>query len=69
MDETTLGAIWNKAEKLAMINDEIIKVPRQGKMQTQRSNVPVNSAKQYYYHRSVYVPFLDHVLAEFESHF
>ena len=69
MDETTIGAIWNKAEKFAMINDEIIKVPRPGKMQTQRSNVPVDSAKQYFYCRSVYVLFLDHVLAEFETHF
>ena len=63
--------VFMKAEELLVevgSSHNTIPVPRLCGRQTQRSNVPCESAEEYY-RRAVYIPFVDHVLAELKSRF
>ena len=54
--------VFMKAEELLVevgLSHDTILVPRQ----TQRSNVPYENAEEYY-HRAVYIPFVEYILAE-----
>ena len=51
-----------------MVSPEEISMPRIVKHQTMRSNVPVESLKNYYLH-NLYYPFLNRVILELEQRF
>ena len=54
---------------MVSLNDnEDLAVPRQSGKQIMRSNHPTTSVSQYYY-RSLFVPYIDHLLAELDRRF
>ncbi|XP_076030802.1 52 kDa repressor of the inhibitor of the protein kinase-like [Oratosquilla oratoria] len=69
--EVYFHAVFVKAEDLLVevgSAHDGIPIPRVCARQTQRANVPAASAEEYY-RRSVYIPFVDHVVAELKSRF
>ncbi len=68
---TSFHDVFKKAEELLQeigSSHETIPVPRVCGRQTQRANVPFQTAEEYY-RRAVYVPFLDQVVTELQSRF
>ncbi|XP_076036368.1 52 kDa repressor of the inhibitor of the protein kinase-like [Oratosquilla oratoria] len=68
---TSFQDIFKKAEGLLQeigSSHDTIPVSRVCKRQTQRANLPFQTAEKYY-RRSVCVPFLDHVLTELQTRF
>nr|CAI5841335.1 unnamed protein product [Callosobruchus analis] len=60
--------LWTKIEKLAAEMQTEIKVRRVNIRQTNRPNIPAQSAEEYY-RLSVYIPFIDYLINELSSRF
>jgi ribosomal protein S8 len=66
-DETFIE-IWNEAQKMAEQTCSELKRPRSCSRQTSRSNVDAESTEEFY-KRSVFIPYLDHLISELKSRF
>ena len=64
----SFAIVWKMAESLAEIVESDLKQPRIVAKQRNRVNV-ASSSDQEYFQRSVFYPFLDHVLSELRSRF
>jgi len=60
--DETFSQIWTTAEELASLADCELQTPRLVGRQCHRSNVPAASPQEYY-RQSVYIPFLDSMIA------
>lgn len=67
-DDAEFQSIYNQASKLANEIGTTISMPRICNRQTQRSNVSGSSAEEYY-RTSIFIPFVDHVIAQIGSWF
>ncbi|XP_051528113.1 52 kDa repressor of the inhibitor of the protein kinase-like [Myxocyprinus asiaticus] len=67
--EDDFNQIYEQAIRMAaQVNVQPTSQPRAAGRQTHRENVPAETVKDYY-HRNMAIPFLDHVILEFESRF
>lgn len=64
----SFNEVWDEAEIMAKIVSTTLAVPRMCNRQTTRNNVTADSPKQYFC-RSVFIPYLDHLLSELNSRF
>lgn len=64
-DPTVWDSIYGLAEKLS---GQEITLPRIVGRQTNRSNIPAATPKQYY-HRSLFLPYSDHLISELGRRF
>ncbi len=66
--DTAFQSVWSSAELLAKACDIQLSMPRQAAKQRNRSNVPADSAKDYY-RISIYIPFIEHILQDMDTRF
>ena len=66
--ETAFQDIWTKASAVANSVDVKLSVPQKCGKQTHRNNVVAGSAPEYF-KRSVFIPYLDHLIMELGSRF
>ena len=65
-DEEEYEQVYKNMTNMAeMANMSGLQIPRRCGRQTQRNNVPSNSPKEYF-QRVVFIPFLDHLLSQFD---
>jgi len=66
--DDSFGGIWTQAQKLAGPYDTELVLPRLNIRQCNRVNVPAGSPQEYF-KRSIFIPFLDHVLGDLKERF
>ncbi|KAL0809127.1 hypothetical protein ABMA28_012751 [Loxostege sticticalis] len=64
-NESQFEILFKQAQQMS--SSDIV-VPRMTGRQTQRSNIPAETA-EIYYRRNVFYPFIDHVTTEIDAHF
>lgn len=68
-DDKTFTDMWKDMEKMAQIAGlDTLRIPRRCGRQTQRSNVPAESAQEYY-RRAIILPFLDSLVNQLDMRF
>ena len=60
--------VFTKCQAMAALADTVITVPRTGSRQNLRDNVEHENAQQYY-HRTVFIPFLNCLVQQLNNHF
>ena len=66
--DDSFGGIWTQAQELAGLSDTELVLPRLNIRQRNRVNVPAGSPQEYF-KRSIFIPFLDHVLGDLKERF
>lgn len=67
--DESFNSMFARVRDLAVEHDIQPKVPRTCGRQTHRSNISQGSDVNFYYKVNVYIPFLDHCIAELETRF
>jgi hypothetical protein len=67
-DEAEFDTVFDNATKMASTTNTTLEPPRRCGQQTQRSNVPSSTPKEYF-HRAVYLPFVDSLLSQVSMRF
>jgi len=66
--DDSFDGIWSQAQELADLSDTELVQPRLSVRQRNRVNVPACSPQEYF-KRSIFIPFLDHVLSDLKERF
>jgi hypothetical protein len=66
--DSSFAEVWQQAGELAEMSETEIKCPRVTSRQRNRANAPADCPEQYY-NRTVYIPFLDHVINDMKERF
>lgn len=67
-DDNEYDSVFHCMEEMAQLTDGVMTVPRQCSRQSQRSNVPASSAKEYF-KRNTYLPYLDSLIQQLDFRF
>lgn len=67
-DDNEYDSVFHRMEEMAQLTDGVMTVPRQCSRQSQRSNVPASSAKEYF-KRNTYFPYLDSLIQQLDFRF
>ncbi|KAK3104654.1 hypothetical protein FSP39_007252 [Pinctada imbricata] len=67
-NDTDYDQVYCRMDKMASSSSTPLKVPRQCLQQTQRSNVPASTTKEYF-KRSVFIPYVDALIQQLEMRF
>ena len=65
---TIFSSVFKESNDILEKIDSQITLPRMCSRQTKRSNVPANSPEEYY-KRSIFIPFVDHLIQELSARF
>ena len=67
-NDAEYNKVFDKAESMAEIGNVVIALPKRCGRQTERSNVPGDTPKDYF-KRSIYLPFLDSLIQQYNMRF